>query len=138
MSEQTVWQRFSRIFAIRNAHVVRVENPADPGTPDVNWCMDGIEGWVELKQAKNWPKKKDTDLNIKHFSTKQKVWLTKRSFSGGRIHLLLKVSTDWLLFKGIDAAKHLNSSTKEELFEIAQATWSNGLNDEALRRELKK
>ena len=48
----------------------RVENPAWPGTPDVHWCMEGHEGWLELKHMERWPVKGGV-LLVDHFTPQQ-------------------------------------------------------------------
>lgn len=52
MSKETVFQNMViNLFEARGAHAVNMEpNKAiNPGIPDVNWCLQGIEGNVELK-----------------------------------------------------------------------------------------
>lgn len=81
---------------------VRVENPALPGTPDVNF----IEGWAELKAATRWPPM-GGPLQLDHPPTpEQKTWLLRRWHSGGCAYLVLsvgvKLTREWLVFRGCD------------------------------------
>ena len=52
MSEAALWRRVRKGLP---GHLVRVENAVEAGTPDVNYCIDGAEGWIELKQLDRWP-----------------------------------------------------------------------------------
>lgn len=138
MSEQTMWDR------VRDALVqgprdeaTRVENPAWPGTPDVSYCMRSAEGWLELKQITSWPVKRDTVVQVSHFTPQQRAWLRKRRQAGGRAFLLLKVQEDWLLFWGEMAANIVGKVPKPVLLAKAVLVCEGGLRDDDLRNALR-
>lgn len=77
---------------------VRVENPAMPGTPDVNY----VDGWIEMKAARGWPVK-GGPLQLSHPPTAEQIaWLFRREAFGGKAWLVLSVgagtSREWFLF----------------------------------------
>ncbi len=118
MSEAAMWDALRPV--IKHLDPVRVENPAGPGTPDVNY----IEGWVELKYAEQWPPR-GGPLRIDHFTQQQRVWLTQRRHAGGRAFLLLKVGeNEWLLFDGAVAAKVLGHVEQDKLYRACLARWT--------------
>ena len=93
-----------------------VENPAYPGTPDVNF----LNGWLELKHLPNWPVRANTPVQLGHFTPRQRIWLRKRWRAGGGAWLLLQVGSDWLLFDGDIAAQFVGKGpTQAELKGIA-------------------
>ena len=52
MLEKQLYQRIKEIEATyrgNTARWMRVENVLLPGVPDVNYCINGAEGWLELK-----------------------------------------------------------------------------------------
>lgn len=125
------------------ARVVRALRPLDAvsmgitgyrGTPDVNF----VEGWLELKQLKHWPKNASTIVRVPIFEKQQRVWLARRRASGGRAFLLLQVGLDWLLFDGAVAAEHVGYDTKAKLVERALKHWPEGLDEEELCRSLQE
>lgn len=129
MSEQSMWNRVRT--ALRGLDPVRIENTCELGTPDVNY----VEGFVELKQVKRYPKRGGV-IRVKHYTEDQKTWAIRRHHAGGRVFLFLKISNEWLLFKGHIAAEKLNKSTIEELREAACGRWLIKLNDPELRKLL--
>lgn len=132
-----MWLRARK--ALGGLDPVRVENPAGPGTPDVNWGGEcrftniQAEGWIELKWVRRWPTMHDTIVRLDHFTPQQRAWLLRRSARGGRVHVLLKVGQAWLLFDGATAARVLGKSTRAELMETALKVWPKGLVEMELR-----
>jgi hypothetical protein len=51
------------------------------GVPDDNYCVEGVEGWVESKQTHGWTVK---------FRTGQVAWLMRRSTAGGRCFVAIR------------------------------------------------
>jgi hypothetical protein len=95
-----MWEVLRPVLVKAGVDPVRVENPALPGTPDVNY----IEGWVELKHADRWPPK-GGPLQLTHPPTpEQRTWLLRRWHCGGRAFLCLRVGREWFLFRGCDVA----------------------------------
>jgi hypothetical protein len=120
------------MIALRSLDPVRVENPALPGTPDINF----IGGWLELKSMDAWPKRPSTPLKVPHFTQQQRVWLLRRVRAGGCACVLLrvggKVDGEWLLFAGDVAALNLGGVVRSELYALALKTWRGTLIDSEL------
>lgn len=89
------------VKALKPLDAFSVENPCRPGTPDVNY----LDGWIELKWAKRWPVRADTPLDLSHYTPQQRLFQMRRWHKGGKVHLLVQVADDWLLFPGPIAAK---------------------------------
>ena len=77
--EAKLWQDVKK--ALKDAHLVRIENKAGPGVPDVNGCYKGIEFWIELKVIKG------NSLRLSKF---QKAWIYERTKSGGKVFVLAR------------------------------------------------
>lgn len=127
--EAGMWDRLREPLRLAGFDPVRVENPACPGTPDVNITT----GWIELKQLVDWPKKRKTIVRVPHFTPQQRVWLLRRQLAGARAWVLLRVgenaSTEWILLAGQDAAKQLGRCTREMLYGMMLARWTPNLVD---------
>lgn len=89
----------------RNVHkcgyatdLLRVENVAHVGTPDVNYCIGGVEGWVELKA---WERVRLSGrFTVPKLREEQATWLLRRAHVGGRAYLLCRINRDVALFDG--------------------------------------
>ncbi len=77
--EAKLWQDVKK--ALKDAHLVRIENKASPGVPDVNGCYDGVEFWIELKVIKG------NSLQLSKF---QKAWIYERTKFGGKVFVLAR------------------------------------------------
>lgn len=64
-----------------NAHWQRIETWASSGVPDTNYCIDGAEGWVEMKKARG---------NQVKFEEFQVPWITQRGRAGGRVFVAVR------------------------------------------------
>lgn len=72
------------------------------GVPDLNYCCDGAEGWIEMKRVNGWRCRIDPE---------QIAWMERRIRAGGRVFLAARrrepPQTFWL-FSG-SAARGLAS-----------------------------
>jgi len=103
MSEPSLWQR-TRDNLKPFGRLVRVENPIDPGTPDVCYCLrrlptmpKGATGWIELKHVHKWPVRSATALVINELTREQVDWHTFWALAGGTSWCLLQVDRTILL-----------------------------------------
>jgi hypothetical protein len=71
-------------------HLVRIENLAGIGQPDVNGCHEGSEAWVELKVVKG---------NYIYFRSSQIAFFSRRCKEKGRVFVLARKDDDILVFK---------------------------------------
>ena len=132
MSESGQRQRV--IKALKKLDARPIENPIGPGTPDVNY----IEGWIELKWLRRWPKRPETVVPLPHFTQGQRLWLRRRWRRGGNAWLLLQCKQEWLLFHGLDAHDYVGKLTREGLYRVARVRWTRGLKNEELRECLQR
>lgn len=102
--ESNVWKNLSSTVGKR-AHMTRIESHATSiGQPDVNYCMDGHEGNVELKH---------TDSSKKGLTLRpsQWQWFKKRVEAGGTPWVLALVDIPlqkpyYILVSGKNVIKH--------------------------------
>lgn len=119
--EQAMWQALRSKFQYYG-EFERIENAFGLGIPDVNFCVHGVEGWIELKARVSWPKKHDGPVTLPHYTMEQRAWAKRRHRAGGRVWWLLKVGEEYVLLKGIVAAELYGAAelpTKAELLRAA-------------------
>lgn len=115
--ESRFWSRIKKKFP--TGHLIRVENPVLPGTPDVNFCWQGREIWFELKFEPGLPKRKETAVFTRALRPEQVLWLKTRSYYGGECYILAGVpdenGKDMVFCISGKFAEKFNSMTLEEL-----------------------
>ena len=125
--EQNQRQVLVKAMNKRGLDACSVENPAFPGTPDVQH----IDGWLELKFLEEWPKRAETTVRIPHFSPQQRCWLIRRFMAcekrqtlHGQAFLLLYVAEtrEHMLFDAMTAGRWVakDGATRAKLYEWAR------------------
>lgn len=128
-----MWGRVKK--ALWDWDPTRIENKLELGTPDINLAMGQ---WIELKWVRKMPKNPDRIFEISHYTEYQKTWALRRHHVGGKVFLLLKISSEWLLFYGHVAAENLNKVSLNELRRVAIGRWVKKLNNQELRKLLQE
>lgn len=85
--------------------IKRVENPIDPGTPDMAWQLatprlGSAAGWLELKALEAFPSRQATPVRIPSLTREQAAWAAEWEGAGGKSPLLLQVGRAYGLFAG--------------------------------------
>lgn len=101
MSEKTDWRLFRDKIKFKMDRVDRIENGVGVGMPDINFCGNGVESWIEMKSPKE-PKREDTPLfgSNHRLSQDQKNWFKRQIDAGGRAWILIGTDKRWLLIHG--------------------------------------
>ena len=115
--ETLFWKRLKKVLP--SGHIIRVENPAHPGTPDINGCIQGVEIWMELKQEKALPKRGATPVFTGALRPEQILWHTLRWKAGGRSYIVAYVEDSNLIYT-IEGqhAREFNDMPKARLDEL--------------------
>lgn len=94
-SEKAFWVRIRPrlIEAARGGRWDRVENGVCVGMPDVNFCIEGCEGWIELKWARKLPGTRSGkgvfEYTGNHGLTReQENWATAQKQAGGHVVII--------------------------------------------------
>lgn len=94
-SEKAFWinVRPKLVDAARGGRWDRVENGVSAGMPDVNFCVEGCEGWIELKWARKLPGKRSSkgvfEYTGNHGLTReQENWAIAQKQSGGHVVII--------------------------------------------------
>lgn len=121
--ESRLWDYLRTHIDPETSHVVRVENPVCPGTPDVSFANVHQEGWMELKDREMWP---EDLLHTAAFtkrdglSINQKLWINERVKVGGCVWIVARVSRVIFFVGGIHADV-FNGASVAELADMASA-----------------
>ena len=111
-------------------HIQSHEDKYTSGIPDLDYCLTGVAGWIELKIIQEWPVKSGTKLNtaLRHLTNDQMNWMKQRSKAGGKCFVLLKVmkTKEYLLYRG-DDARRLKDSGEFEAKDLALKQWQGTL-----------
>lgn len=139
MSNELAWRR-DVVKALRRAGLDArpVENPADPGFPDIEF----VGGTMELKELDRWPVRSGTPVRVPLYKSHQRIWHSRRAAAGGLVYVLLRVGFEFVLLPGAWAAVHLGESPRDVLYHASLAHWRSKCDAldgiaEVLRKEWK-
>lgn len=113
----------SRILMARMklyGHFARIENMVGVGTPDVSYCIEGHEGFIENKWRASWPRDARDVVTLDHFTPAQRIWIRQRIAAGGRVYVLLEVERpvrQYLLLPGLWSAQELGLTARQGQIE---------------------
>lgn len=140
MLEKQLYQRIKEIeesYRGNTARWMRVENVLLPGVPDINYCINGIEGWLELKCPPVKANEKSSVFGGGHgVSPAQLAWALSQSRAGGRCFLLTGNEHFTCLHDMCWLAEHysataLNKLSRQEFIRLAVAYSGRKLDKDA-------
>jgi hypothetical protein len=125
--ESKVFKRLRERITRPEDRFERVENGMIDGMPDVNYCLAGAEGWLELKAPK-LPKHGATRLlgGSEEFKVSQANWFLRQSKARGRCALFIATNEMLLLIPGETAGRigiMINEHSLNDLHLIS--SWSS-------------
>lgn len=122
MSESNDYKTLKKNLPKGKDRFDRIENLVLTGMPDINYCFDGIEGWIELKNPTE-PKRATTKLFASNhkLSQDQKNWFKRQIDAGGNCWVIIATDRMWYLIHGTHADS-INEMTIDEILEYSHWT----------------
>jgi hypothetical protein len=93
MSEKAAVRTLVSKLANTTTHLQRIEDALSTGIPDLNFCFDSIEVWIEVKYLAKLPVKRLTPVKI-GLKQPQALWLSKRNRCGGNAFIVVRCAFD--------------------------------------------
>lgn len=92
------------------AHMQSIETGGTGrGVPDTNYCLRGVEGWIEFKATKHWKIDKTESLPL------QVAWIERRVRAGGRVFVVVRRAGSELWLLRPEAARALVTLSLRDL-----------------------
>lgn len=119
MSESSDYASMRRNMPEPMDRLDRIENVLVPGMPDVNYCAEGVENWIEMKSPTE-PKRPGTPLfgSNHQLSVDQKNWFLRHRNAGGRGWILVCTDVHLALIHA-RWADELNEMKMRDFAEVA-------------------
>lgn len=122
--EHSLWLRMRGNIGHRG-HFTRIEFNLEAGVPDVDYCLKGEEGKIELKHAHRWPSRMTTPVfGAEGLRDSQVIWIYHRVRHGGRVFIVSQVHNALFAVPG-SFGRTFNSMTKFQL-QKASVWWVDG------------
>jgi hypothetical protein len=137
MSEKIAYKALKeKLFDRTHDRIDRIETGVD-GIPDINFCINGKEGWIELK-CPTEPKRPTTKLfgSNHKIGQDQKNWFIRQFKAKGRAFILLSTDVRWMLFLP-SSIEFLNDITVEQMQHFAIWEARKPVRDKELWNKLK-
>ncbi len=135
MREKRSYLLFRKHLKQGSDRIERIENSAGAGTPDVNFCIEGVNGWIELK-APIEPKRKTSRLfpnKVHQLSLSQRNWFLQQKNAGGKAFIFVTTNHRAMLFDS-RIFDRINMMSVQELIDeslwhcetpVGKIEWSN-------------
>jgi hypothetical protein len=122
MSEKNAYKNFHAHIMRGADRIDRMENAIGEGMPDINYCIEGVEGWIEIKSPIE-PKRATTALfgSNHRISQAQMNWFLRQRRAQGVAFLLIETNKRSMLI-GASNVDEVNGMTVEQL--LCCCLWS--------------
>lgn len=94
-------------------HAMAVENPAHPGTPDINFAG----GWIEVKSRDEWPARATTPVRPRHPLMMEQIrWIRTRVGTGrDKVYIAFVVGKQYMFFDGLKGIEIIGLANRKDL-----------------------
>lgn len=120
MSEKSDYATLKRNLSNGYDRLERVENVCGSGNPDINFCSEGVECWIEMKSPKEPVRKTSKLFGDNHpLLQTQKNWFLRQKNAKGRAYILIATDKRWMLIDGCRYGDEVNNMTVTQLTKRA-------------------
>ncbi len=117
-SEKALWSWLKRHLEDKlGGKFERVENRCVEGMPDLHYVIDGVTGWIELKEEE-YPSRASTNVHV-GLSLFQRAWMMRHQLHGGLVFLLVRIEGECFLFDALTAANKIGNVTRKKFESLA-------------------
>jgi len=118
--EKRAYQTLRKNMPMPYDRMNRVENIVIKGMPDINFCSEGVECWIEMKAIIE-PVRETTRAFTGHshnLTLAQRNWMLSQKNAKGNCYILIETDKRWLLIDGL-YADEINTATINRLIELS-------------------